>query len=100
MKRSQSSCLPSEQDVLGPKPSQAPGMHLHKRFFQRARKLLGVKEPRACDAHLKTALVGTSATLPVADGRLTLGTWQAVYLAEFDGPRSRKLDVTVVPGVG
>jgi secondary thiamine-phosphate synthase enzyme len=51
------------------------------------------------DAHLKTALVGTSATLPVANGRLALGTWQAVYLAEFDGPRSRKLDVTVVPGV-
>jgi secondary thiamine-phosphate synthase enzyme len=51
------------------------------------------------DAHLKTALVGTSATLPVAGGRLALGTWQAVYLAEFDGPRTRKLDVTVVPGV-
>lgn len=50
------------------------------------------------DAHLKTALVGTSATLPVAGGRLALGTWQAVYLAEFDGPRTRKLDVTVVPG--
>ena len=51
------------------------------------------------DAHLKTALVGTSATLPVAGGRLALGTWQAIYLAEFDGPRSRKLDVTVVSGV-
>ena len=52
------------------------------------------------DAHLKTALVGTSATLPVAEGRLALGTWQAIYLAEFDGPRTRRLDVTVVPGVG
>ena len=51
------------------------------------------------DAHLKTALVGTSAMLPVAGGRLALGTWQAVYLAEFDGPRARRLDVTVVPGV-
>ena len=51
------------------------------------------------DAHLKTALVGTSATLPVAGGRIALGTWQAIYLAEFDGPRSRKLDITVVPGV-
>jgi secondary thiamine-phosphate synthase enzyme len=52
------------------------------------------------DAHLKTALVGTSVMLPIAAGRLALGTWQAIYLAEFDGPRARKLDVTVIPGVG
>lgn len=51
------------------------------------------------DGHLKTALVGTSVSLPVAGGRLALGTWQAIYLAEFDGPRTRKLDVTVLPGV-
>ena len=50
------------------------------------------------DAHLKTALVGVSATLPVAGGRLALGTWQAVYFAEFDGPRARHVTVTVVPG--
>lgn len=52
------------------------------------------------DAHLKTALVGTSATLPLRGGRLALGTWQAVYFAEFDGPRSRHVDVIVVPGAG
>ena len=52
------------------------------------------------DAHLKTALVGVSVTLPVRGGRPALGTWQAVYFAEFDGPRSRRADVTVVPGVG
>ena len=51
------------------------------------------------DAHLKTALVGNSGVLPVRGGRLALGTWQAVYFAEFDGPRSRRVDVTVVPGV-
>jgi secondary thiamine-phosphate synthase enzyme len=50
------------------------------------------------DAHLKTALVGTSVTLPFEDGRLVLGTWQSVYFAEFDGPRSRNLHVTVLPG--
>jgi secondary thiamine-phosphate synthase enzyme len=50
------------------------------------------------DAHLKTALVGTSVTLPIEDGRLVLGTWQSVYFAEFDGPRSRQLHVTVLPG--
>jgi len=40
-------------------------------------------------AHVKTALVGSSATLVVEGGRLKLGTWQAVYLCEFDGPRMR-----------
>jgi secondary thiamine-phosphate synthase enzyme len=50
------------------------------------------------DAHLKTALVGTSAALPIAGGRVVLGTWQAVYFAEFDGPRTRHFDVTVVEG--
>jgi secondary thiamine-phosphate synthase enzyme len=49
------------------------------------------------DAHLKTALVGTSITLPISGGRPVLGTWQAVYFAEFDGPRTRHVDVTVVP---
>ena len=51
------------------------------------------------DAHLKTALVGTSAILPIEDGQLALGTWQAVYFAEFDGPRSRHLHVSVVHGL-
>lgn len=48
------------------------------------------------DAHVKAMLVGTSATVPVSDGRLVLGTWQAVYFCEFDGPRTRKLLVTTV----
>jgi secondary thiamine-phosphate synthase enzyme len=51
------------------------------------------------DAHLKTALIGSSATLPVEDGRLELGTWQAIYLAEFDGPRTRRVFVTVLGAV-
>lgn len=49
-------------------------------------------------AHIKATLVGTSQTLPVRDGRLALGRWQGVYLAEFDGPRERQLMVTVVAG--
>jgi secondary thiamine-phosphate synthase enzyme len=47
------------------------------------------------DAHLKAMLVGASATLPVAEGRLQLGRWQAVFLCEFDGPRRRELWVSV-----
>jgi secondary thiamine-phosphate synthase enzyme len=42
-------------------------------------------------AHLKASLCGSSVTVPVDKGRLRLGVWQAVYLCEFDGPRSRKV---------
>lgn len=48
------------------------------------------------DAHIKTSLVGTCATLPVAGGKLLLGTWQGVSLAEFDGPRTRRVAVLVL----
>lgn len=51
------------------------------------------------DAHVKASLVGSSACVPVKDGRLQLGTWQGVYLAEFDGPRRRKVMVVVVPAL-
>ncbi|MHB9148920.1 MAG: secondary thiamine-phosphate synthase enzyme YjbQ [Thermoleophilia bacterium] len=50
------------------------------------------------DAHLKTALVGTQAAVPAVNGALRLGTWQSIYLAEFDGPRRRRVWVTVIPG--
>jgi secondary thiamine-phosphate synthase enzyme len=49
------------------------------------------------DSHVKTSLVNTGATLLVSDGDLALGTWQAIFLAEFDGPRTRKVGVQVVP---
>ena len=45
-------------------------------------------------AHIKTCLVGPSVTIPVSEGRLVLGTWQAVYFCEFDGPRRRTVHVT------
>jgi len=51
------------------------------------------------DAHVKASLVGSSACVPVKDGRLLLGTWQGVYLAEFDGPRRRRVTVVVVPAL-
>lgn len=47
-------------------------------------------------AHVKAALVGSSITLFVSGGRLILGTWQGVYLAEFDGPRRRRVLAEVV----
>lgn len=47
-------------------------------------------------AHLKSALVGASQFILVSGGRLVLGTWQGIYLAEFDGPRRRKVLVKIV----
>ena len=47
-------------------------------------------------AHIKSSLVGQSAATPVVGGRLALGRWQAVFFAEFDGPREREVLVTVV----
>jgi secondary thiamine-phosphate synthase enzyme len=47
-------------------------------------------------AHIKSSLVGQSAAAPVTGGRLALGRWQAVFFAEFDGPREREVSVTVV----
>jgi len=46
-------------------------------------------------AHIKASLVGPELTLLVEDGRLVLGTWQGVFLCEFDGPRKRKVLVRV-----
>jgi secondary thiamine-phosphate synthase enzyme len=45
------------------------------------------------DAHIKAALIGNSVQIPVHNGRLDLGTWQGVFLAEFDGPRRRRVIV-------
>src|SRR5262249_10731820 len=45
------------------------------------------------DSHVKASLVGSSATLLVHGGELNLGQWQAVFLCEFDGPRTRTVQV-------
>ena len=49
------------------------------------------------DSHIKTALVGSSETLWIENGRVSLGRWQAIFFAEFDGPRTRELRVKIVP---
>jgi secondary thiamine-phosphate synthase enzyme len=48
-------------------------------------------------AHIKSAMVGPSESIPVEGGRLALGRWQNVFFCEFDGPRSeRRITVTIV----
>jgi secondary thiamine-phosphate synthase enzyme len=46
------------------------------------------------DAHFLSTLVGASVTVPISDGELALGRWQAVYLLELDGPRRREIRIT------
>jgi secondary thiamine-phosphate synthase enzyme len=46
-------------------------------------------------AHIKSAILGPSETIPVQGGRLALGTWQSVMFVELDGPRDRRVIVTV-----
>ena len=47
-------------------------------------------------AHIKSSLTGCSVTIPFSDGECGLGTWQGIFLMEFDGPRDRRVIVTVL----
>ena len=47
------------------------------------------------DAHLLSAIIGTSLSWPYENGKLILGTWQGVYFIELDGPRERQVTVYV-----
>lgn len=51
------------------------------------------------DSHIKAGLMGFSLTLIVRGGDLALGTWQGVFLCEFDGPRRRQVWIKVIPDV-
>lgn len=48
------------------------------------------------DAHIKSSIVGASQFVIIEEGRLVLGTWQAVYFCEFDGPRHRRVALKLV----
>jgi secondary thiamine-phosphate synthase enzyme len=50
------------------------------------------------DAHIKTSLLGSCQTVIIDQGKLLLGTWQALFFCEFDGARSRKVQVKVMEG--
>jgi secondary thiamine-phosphate synthase enzyme len=48
------------------------------------------------DSHIKATLVGSSQSVWIESGRLRLGRWQAIFLCEFDGPRTREIQVKIV----
>ncbi len=47
-------------------------------------------------AHIKSSLFGVSSQIPIADGKLILGTWQGIFFCEFDGPRTRKVHIKLI----
>jgi secondary thiamine-phosphate synthase enzyme len=49
-------------------------------------------------AHVKASLMGAQLTVLVSHGRLLLGTWQGIFLCEFDGPRTRKVHLKIMAG--
>ncbi|MEO0087335.1 MAG: secondary thiamine-phosphate synthase enzyme YjbQ [candidate division WOR-3 bacterium] len=49
------------------------------------------------DAHIKTSLINSFAILFFENKKLILGTWQGVFLCEFDGPRERKIYLKIIP---
>ena len=48
------------------------------------------------DSHMKAILTGTSQTILIENGKLALGTWQGIFLCEFDGPRQRTVLIKIV----
>jgi secondary thiamine-phosphate synthase enzyme len=47
-------------------------------------------------AHVKSSIVGASEIIAIENGRLALGTWQGVYFCEFDGPRTRHVNLKFI----
>lgn len=47
-------------------------------------------------AHIRSVLTGSTVSVPVVDGDLAFGTWQGIFLIDFDGPRERHFVVTVI----
>lgn len=65
-------------------------------YYKHNDPLLSDCDRKNADAHLRAVVVGLSLSIPLVDGRMKLGTWQNIVLAEFDGPNSRKLHVQVM----
>ena len=50
------------------------------------------------DSHIKTSMIGSSENIFIESGKLVLGTWQGIFLCDFDGPRTRKAYIKIVEG--
>ncbi len=50
------------------------------------------------DAHIKASIFGSSLSVIISNGKLLLGTWQGIFLCEFDGPRKRNVYIKILEG--
>jgi secondary thiamine-phosphate synthase enzyme len=50
------------------------------------------------DSHIKSSLIGASEIVIIKNRKPVLGTWQGIFFAEFDGPRSRNVFLKIIPG--
>jgi secondary thiamine-phosphate synthase enzyme len=48
------------------------------------------------DSHLRSFIIGNNETVPIKSGSMDLGTWQSVFFLDMDGPRNRKITITIM----
>ncbi len=65
-------------------------------YYKHNDPLLSDCDRKNADSHLRAVMTGLSLSIPVVDGKMKLGTWQNLILAEFDGPNHRKIHVQVM----
>jgi secondary thiamine-phosphate synthase enzyme len=65
-------------------------------YYKHNDPLLSDCDRKNADAHLRALVVGQNLSVPIAEGKLKLGTWQNILLTEFDGPNSRKIHLQVM----
>jgi len=65
-------------------------------YYKHNDPLLSDCDRKNADAHLRAILAGYHISIPIIDGKLQLGTWQNVLLAEFDGPNDRSVHIQVM----
>jgi len=65
-------------------------------FLEAQTSKIPLTHPSNPKAHLKAAVIGNSKSIPISDGKLALGTWESVFLLDFDGPKERKVHVQIM----
>ena len=93
---------PAHDGGRGPQRERTP---VTERFTRAVESLVPADEDYEHDAiddnavaHLQATVLGESVTIPVVEGELDLGSWQSVLFVECDGPRTRRVSVTVIDG--
>ncbi len=84
---------------VSPLPLTLPARHPFILFLSFPFPFL-LLSPNAPQAHIKSALIGASVSVPIMDGKLALGTWQGIWFLEFRNGKQRRKCVATVQGVG